>query len=73
MYGIGTYELLMIVAILAIYALPVWPCWRICSKAGFPGPISLIALIPGGIIALLIALAILEWPVSKNRGIGAGL
>ncbi|AGA26678.1 hypothetical protein [Singulisphaera acidiphila] len=40
---IGPIEL-MVVAFSGL--LYLWPIWRICRKAGFPGALSLLAIIP---------------------------
>ena len=42
--------------------------WLIFDKAGFPGPLALVALIPLGTIVLLGVLAFAEWPVLKEAG-----
>jgi hypothetical protein len=44
----------------------VWPTWRVCVKAGFPGALSLMVLIPGGIVVLLVVLAVVEWPALRR-------
>lgn len=58
----GAQEMLL----LALFALAfVWPAWRICSKAGFPGPLGLVGLIPGGILVLLFVWAFVDWPALR--------
>jgi hypothetical protein len=53
---------------LAILAFMIYCWWRICSKAGYSGAMSLLLLIPGiGPLILILILAFGEWPVSKNR------
>ena len=52
----------IVTAILLLY-----PTWRISSRAGFPGPLSLVVLIPGlGIFILLIILAFVRWPITRD-------
>lgn len=46
--------------------LTVIPFWMICSKAGFPGWISLAILIPVLNLALLFFLAFAEWPALRQ-------
>jgi hypothetical protein len=46
----------------------VWPAWRICSRAGFPGPLGLLAAIPGLNLALLFFLVFAEWPALHGQG-----
>ena len=41
-YGFGIGPLGM----LAVAALIVWPFWRICEKAGYPGVMALLVFIP---------------------------
>ena len=75
MGSLGPLEALIILAvILALALIPVVLFWRIFSKAGFPGALGLIALIPTvGILVLLIVLAISEWPIERDlRGARQG-
>ena len=60
----GLFELL-IIGILVV-GLGVFPFWMICSKAGFPGWISLAILFPVLNIVLLFFLALAEWPALRN-------
>lgn len=60
---IGPMELVVITFMTLLY---LWPIWRICRKAGFPGALSLLAIIPAANIGLLLFLAFAEWPVLRN-------
>lgn len=51
-------------ALMAVAA--VIPLWRICTRIGFPGWISLAALIPLANLLLLYFLAFAEWPREKG-------
>ena len=62
MFGLGVPELIVIVIILAILAIPVWLWGRIASKAGFPRPWGLIALVPLVNIIVLWIFAFARWP-----------
>jgi hypothetical protein len=62
MYGLGVPEIVMLV----VWVLLVWPCWRVCVKAGLPGPLGLAALIPGGLLVLLFIWALLDWPALRK-------
>jgi hypothetical protein len=64
LFGLGPAEFLVVVVALV---LVVWPLWRVCSRAGFPGPLALVALIPLGLIVLLFVLAFAEWPAMRRR------
>ena len=47
--------------------LIVVPFWRICSKAGYPGPLSLLMLLPIANLILLYFLAFARWPALEGR------
>lgn len=47
--------------------LTVIPFWKICSKAGFPGPLSLLMLVPIVNMVLPFYIAFAEWPALKTR------
>jgi len=57
------FVVLSVVATAAV----IWPAWRICSKAGFPGALSLLILIPGLNLCLLFFLALAEWPALRAQ------
>ncbi len=66
MFGVGPAELLVLsLTSLLAFGLPSWLSWRICVKAGFPGQLGLISLVPLGLFVLLIVLAVADWPVSR--------
>ncbi|QDT26768.1 hypothetical protein Enr10x_20780 [Gimesia panareensis] len=60
----GAIEL-MIICSMAV--LGVVPFWMICSKAGFPGWLSLVMFIPMLNLFLLFFLAFAEWPALKAK------
>ena len=62
--NIGPFELLLV---LALPALIIWPAWRICSKAGFPGALGLLIVVPLLNLALLFFLAFAEWPALRHK------
>lgn len=47
----------------------VWviPFWRIVAKAGYPGALALLGLIPGVNLILLWIFAFVRWPVESRR------
>jgi hypothetical protein len=63
MFMPGPIELLFIAFFLIVTVLPFW---KICSKAGFPGWISLAVLVPVLNIVLLFFLAFAEWPALRE-------
>jgi hypothetical protein len=53
---------------LAVLAFQVWLFWRIFSKAGYSGSLSLLILLPGlGALIVLCILAFGEWPIHRGR------
>jgi hypothetical protein len=64
MVNIGAIELILV---LAFPALIIWACWRIRSKAGFPGALGLLIVIPLANLLLLFFLAFAEWPADGKR------
>ena len=65
--GCFVWAVIMIL-VLAILAFQIWLFWRIFSKAGYSGAMSLLILIPGiGALIVLCILAFGNWPVLKDR------
>jgi hypothetical protein len=64
LFNLGPAEL---VVLLLVVLLVVWPLWRVCTRAGFPGALALVAIIPFGLIVLLFVLAFAEWPALRRR------
>jgi hypothetical protein len=66
----GGYEILAILFVMVFGALGVLitliPYWMICRKAGFPGPLSLLMLVPIANIILLFYLAFAAWPALRQ-------
>lgn len=52
-----------------IVAFQIWLFWRILTKAGLNGWLSLLSLIGGiGTFAILLILALSEWPALRGPG-----
>ena len=68
--AVGSTELLLLVLTTVVMALPAW---RICVKAGFPGPLGLLILVPFLNLGLLFFLAYAEWPALRGKGGRGGL
>jgi len=51
---------------LAIIAVSVWVWWRIVSRTGHSGWLSLLMLVPLANIVLLLMLAFGEWPIHRE-------
>lgn len=63
----GGYELIVIFAVVPIVILlNVLPFWKICTKAGFSGALSLLILVPVANIVFLFYIAFAEWPALRN-------
>ncbi len=50
---------------LVIAIVVVIPAWRICQRAGFPGWMGTLILIPFVNLVLLYVIAFADWPVDK--------
>jgi hypothetical protein len=59
-----------LVSLLFIILLFIAPVWIICKKAGLPGPLSLLLLVPLVNIVFFWILALINWPALENRGQG---
>ena len=66
MPDIGASELLLIGLVF------IWPCWRIFSKAGFPGWYSLSLLVPLLNVIALFYLAFAKWPAQSAERAAQG-
>ena len=51
----------------AVLVLVLWLCARILRRAGIPGWLSLLVLIPGWNLVAVWAFAFLPWPVELRR------
>jgi hypothetical protein len=56
------------VILLFWFALVIVPLWRIVRKAGYPGGLSLLALIPLVNLVCLWMFAFTQWPAERGRG-----
>ena len=52
--------------IIAAVVLCVWAYWRIFAKAGYPGAMGILTVIPLLNVIMLFFLAFSEWPVLKE-------
>ncbi len=73
MFSIGPMELILVLFMLALLAgVFVWPLWTICSKAGLPPALSLLTLLPFGIVIVLFIVALSDWPALRQRSESLG-
>ena len=67
----GGMELVIVFVIMLFSVLgtllTVIPFWKICGKAGFPGPLSLLILVPIANIVLLFYIAFAPWPALNEK------
>ncbi len=62
--NIGIAESLIIVAVIVLWVLPFW---RIAAKAGYPGLISILMVLPLVNFAILYFLAYEDWPSLRRQ------
>ncbi|MDR9468023.1 hypothetical protein [Marinospirillum sp.] len=67
MYGnsmwAGHWLWMLVFALIAVI-----PAWRICKRAGYPGWLGLLIVVPLLNLGLLYFLAFAKWPAKKNGG-----
>jgi hypothetical protein len=52
--------------IILLLLLPIWPAWRICRRAGFPGPLGILIVVPIVGLVLTWVFAFIDWPVERR-------
>ncbi|MCK9555582.1 hypothetical protein M0R36_07185 [bacterium] len=65
--GMGLMIYSMIILLLGMAALVVIIWWRIVSKTGYPGVLSLLMFVPVANIVLIVILAFTEWPIEREN------
>ena len=63
----GPMEILVILIVMLVSVLPVIAFWKICSKAGFPGVLGLLMIIPIANVILPLYLAFADWPALRGN------
>ena len=64
--GMPGFVELSVIAMIGIFG--VLPFWLIFQKAGYPGALSLLMLVPVVHIVLLFFLAFADWPALRDQG-----
>jgi uncharacterized membrane protein YhaH (DUF805 family) len=64
--AMGSFSIWHWLIVVIIVVSMVVPAWRIVSKAGFPGALSLLMLVPFVNIILYWVFAFIKWPVEKS-------
>jgi hypothetical protein len=62
----GNLGLPEIIILVVVCLLVIWPLWRICSKAGYSGWLSISLLVPFLNYAVVLYLAFAEWPIERE-------
>jgi hypothetical protein len=52
--------------LLLIFAVHLFPLWRIISRMGYPGILAIFAFVPGLDLILAYFLALSDWPVLRR-------
>ncbi len=60
--------MLMLLPLLIMGLIIVLPFWKIFSRAGFPGVLSLLMIIPIVNLVMIFFLAFAEWPAMRGGG-----
>jgi hypothetical protein len=63
----AAFAFIYVIVICAVLAFTIWVYWRIFTKAGYNGAMSLLNLIPGvGPLIVLLVLAFGRWPIEDQ-------
>ena len=65
--GLFVILILFVVGVALAVVLKVIPFWKICTKAGFPGALSLLMMVPIANIILPFYITFAEWPALEER------
>lgn len=67
--GVAEIVVILVVLLLGVggAVLTVIPFWKICQKAGFPPPLSLLMLVPIANIILPFYIAFSPWPALEHQ------
>lgn len=50
----------------AVIAVTIWFLWRALARAGLPGALALVSIVPLGFFVVLGILAFAEWPALRK-------
>ena len=62
----GSFSIWHWIIVIFWVAIFLVPAWRIATKAGYPGALSLLTLIPLVNIIVIWVFAFVKWPVERN-------
>ena len=63
---LGLVFLMIIPMMIVGVLITVIPFWKICTKAGFPGALSLLMMVPIANLILPFYIAFADWPVLRQ-------
>ncbi|HTK06308.1 MAG TPA: hypothetical protein VL485_03990 [Ktedonobacteraceae bacterium] len=63
---LAAYFLVLSVIVIASIVFNIIVYWRICSKAGYSGAMSLLIFVPFGALIMMCILAFGDWPVLRE-------
>ena len=67
----GTFSIwhwfIVLVVVVLFIGVPIWLCWRICTRAGYSGAWALTYFIPFVGLIMIWVFAFSRWPILKNR------
>ena len=70
--GVAVMLFVVFISVIVGVLLTVIPFWKICTKAGFPGPLSLLMLVPVANIILPFYIAFADWPRIRELEASSG-
>jgi len=71
--AMGPFFAIFGLIMLVVFVFMIFCYWKIFSKAGYSGALSLLMLVPLANIILFIWFAFAEWPVLKGASGGGGV
>ncbi len=63
---LATFYLFFAIVMIGLMVFMVWLYWRVFTKAGFNGALSLLNLVPVGSLICMIILAFGRWPIEDQ-------
>jgi hypothetical protein len=64
--AVAAYGLIIGIFFLVIFVVQLVVCWRIASKAGYSGVLSLLMLVPFINFIIILIFAFAEWPIEAR-------
>jgi len=64
--AVGTFVMFAVIFALAAVVLTLVVHWRIAAKAGYPGALSLLMLIPLANVVVMLVFAFSKWPIEEE-------